>query len=189
MCGRRLGRRASRTSTITPRTNCFRQSVHQYFQLVGLDGTAFVTARFWKLRSGTTGIPRALPNRKEDHETMAIAIGVLAAATVAAFAAEPVKMMDTKMGKVMATEKGMTLYTFDKDAKGKSNCDPDCLKKWPAFHADAKAKAEGEWSLVKAADGKEMWAYEGKPLYTYAEDKKAGEMNGDGVGGVWHIAK
>lgn len=120
---------------------------------------------------------------------MVIAMGVLAAATVAAFAAEPVKMMDTKMGKVMATEKGMTLYTFDKDAKGKSNCDADCLKKWSAFHADAKAKAEGEWSLVKAADGKEMWAYEGKPLDTYADDKKAGEMKGDGVGGAWHIAK
>ncbi|MGO7594152.1 hypothetical protein AB9E13_34020, partial [Rhizobium leguminosarum] len=24
----------------------------------------------------------------------------------------------------------------------------------------------------------------GKPLYTYVEDKKAGEANGDGVGGV-----
>ncbi len=31
--------------------------------------------------------------------TMLIAIGVLAAAMVAAFAAEPVKMMDTKMGR------------------------------------------------------------------------------------------
>ncbi len=98
-------------------------------------------------------------------------------------------MVDTKMGKVLATEKGMVLYTFDKDTKGKSNCDKDCLKKWPAFHAGAKAKAEGEWTLVKAADGKEMWAYEGKPLYTYVEDKKAGEANGDGVGGVWHAAK
>jgi len=42
-------------------------------------------------------------------------------------------MVDTKMGKVFATEKGMTLYTFDKDTKGKSNCDGDCLKMWPAY--------------------------------------------------------
>ncbi|MGO7486547.1 COG4315 family predicted lipoprotein [Rhizobium ruizarguesonis] len=118
-----------------------------------------------------------------------IAIGALTALAGSAFAAEPAKMVDTKMGKVLATEKGMVLYTFDKDTKGKSNCDKDCLKKWPAFHAGAKAKAEGEWTLVKAADGKEMWAYEGKPLYTYVEDKKAGEANGDGVGGVWHAAK
>ncbi|MDB5526649.1 MAG: hypothetical protein JWM58_4412 [Rhizobium sp.] len=98
-------------------------------------------------------------------------------------------MVDTKMGKAFADEKGMILYTFDKDTKDKSNCDMDCLKMWPAFHAGDNAKAEGEWSLVKAADGKEMWAYEGKPLYTFVKDKKAGETNGDGVGGVWHLAK
>jgi predicted lipoprotein with Yx(FWY)xxD motif len=120
---------------------------------------------------------------------MLIAIGLVSALGGSAFAAEPAKMVDTKMGKALADEKGMILYTFDKDAKGKSNCDADCLKKWPAFHAAVSAKAEGEWSLVKAADGMEMWAYEGKPLYTYAEDKKAGEANGDGVGGVWHLAK
>ncbi|TIX38252.1 MAG: hypothetical protein E5V36_22130, partial [Mesorhizobium sp.] len=34
-----------------------------------------------------------------------------------------------------------------------------------------------------------MWAYEGKPLYTFIKDKKAGDVTGEGVGGVWHIAK
>ena len=43
--------------------------------------------------------------------------------------------------------------------------------------------------MVQASDGKDIWAYEGKPLYTYAKDMKAGETNGDGVGGVGHIAK
>ncbi|WP_431320459.1 COG4315 family predicted lipoprotein [Rhizobium sp. YTU87027] len=122
-------------------------------------------------------------------KTLIVSMGLLAATAFSAFAAEPAKMVDTKMGKILADAKGMTLYTFDKDAMGKSNCDAACLKKWPALHAAAKAKAEGEWSLVKAADGKEMWAYEGKPLYTFAGDKKPGDMTGDGVGGVWHVAK
>ncbi|PSH62647.1 hypothetical protein CU102_25120 [Phyllobacterium brassicacearum] len=122
-------------------------------------------------------------------KSILVAMGIVAAGSLSAFAAEPVKMMDTKMGKVMTTPKGMTLYTFDKDTKDKSNCDAKCLKNWPAFHADAKAKAEGEWTLVKDADGKDMWAYEGKPLYMFAKDKKAGDMTGDGVGGVWHLAK
>jgi len=122
-------------------------------------------------------------------KTLIVSAGLLAAIAFAAFAAEPAKMVDTKMGKILANAKGMTLYTFDKDAMGKSNCDEACLKKWPAFHAAAKAKAEGEWTLVKAADGKEMWAYEGKPLYTFAGDKKPGDMTGDGVGGVWDVAK
>jgi predicted lipoprotein with Yx(FWY)xxD motif len=122
-------------------------------------------------------------------KTLLVTVSLLAVTAISTFAAEPAKMVDTKMGKILTTEKGMTLYTFDKDAKDKSNCDKACLKKWPAFHAAAKAKAEGEWSLVKAGDGKEMWAYEGKPLYMFVDDKMAGDMKGDGVGGVWHVAK
>jgi predicted lipoprotein with Yx(FWY)xxD motif len=34
-----------------------------------------------------------------------------------------------------------------------------------------------------------MWAYEGKPLYTYSKDKKPGDATGEGVGGVWRAAK
>ncbi|MDM9620756.1 hypothetical protein [Rhizobium sp. S96] len=122
-------------------------------------------------------------------KTLILSIGLLTATAFSAVAAEPAMMVDTKMGKVMADAKGMTLYTFDKDTAGKSNCDKACLKKWPAFHAAAKSKAEGEWTLVKAADGKEMWAYGGKPLYTFSGDMKGGDMNGEGMGGVWHVAK
>ena len=101
----------------------------------------------------------------------------------------PFKEAESSAGDILVDGKGMTLYTFDKDTAGKSNCDKACLKKWPAFHAAAKSKAEGEWTLVKAADGKEMWAYGGKPLYTFTGDKKSGDMNGDGVANLWHVAK
>lgn len=122
-------------------------------------------------------------------KSVVAAFVITAMSSLAAFAAEPAKTMDTKDGKIFTTEKGMTLYTFDKDAMGKSNCDAKCLKNWPAYHAASGAKAEGEWTLVKSSDGKEMWAYEGKPVYTYVKDMKSGDINGDGVGGVWHVAK
>ena len=32
-------------------------------------------------------------------------------------------------------------------------------------------------------------ADEGQPLYTYAKDKKPGDVKGDNVGKVWHVAK
>ncbi|TIX62921.1 MAG: hypothetical protein E5V33_14030, partial [Mesorhizobium sp.] len=32
-------------------------------------------------------------------------------------------------------------------------------------------------------------AYDGKPVYTFVKDKKAGDVSGDGVAGVWHIVK
>ena len=99
------------------------------------------------------------------------------------------KMTETVGGKILTTAAGHTLYTFDKDKNGASSCDAACLKIWPAYHASAKAKPVAPWTKVKASDGKDMWAYNGKPVYTYIKDKKAGDTEGDGVGGNWHIIK
>lgn len=120
-----------------------------------------------------------------------IAIGMSAVLMTAgmAFAAEPAMMRNTPKGEIFTTVKGMTLYTFDKDKAGASNCYDSCATTWPALKADAKAKADGSWTVVDRTDGTKMWAYDGKPLYTYAKDKKAGDMNGEGIGGVWHMAK
>ncbi len=104
-------------------------------------------------------------------------------------AAEPWKSMDTAAGKVYANAAGMTLYTFDKDAGGASNCYDACAAMWPPFKADAMDKSAGDWTVVVRKDGARMWAYEGKPLYTFSKDKKPGDATGDGFGGVWHAAK
>ena len=120
-----------------------------------------------------------------------IALGLAAAVVAgsAAFAAGPWKIMDTAAGKVWADDKGMTLYTFDKDEKGKSSCYDQCAKNWPPFAAGAGAAAEGDWTIVDRTDGTKMWAYDGKPLYTFAKDAKPGDATGDMAGGVWHAAK
>jgi len=116
-------------------------------------------------------------------------LSALALGTLPASAAEPAKTVSTPKGTVLADMKGMTLYTFDKDEPGKSNCYETCAKNWPPFMADAGAKASGEWSIVERKDGSRMWAYDGKPLYTFVKDKMSGEVVGDAVGGVWHLAK
>jgi len=46
-----------------------------------------------------------------------------------------------------------------------------------------------KWTHVTRDDGSMQWAYDGKPLYTFVKDKKAGDMTGDGVKDVWHVAK
>lgn len=120
---------------------------------------------------------------------IALAAALLAATTALGFAAEPAKVAETSMGKVYTDAKGMTLYTFDRDEAGKSNCNDNCAKNWPPFMAAADAKAEGKWTIVARADGTKMWALGGKPVYTYVKDTKAGEMTGEGVNGVWHLAK
>ena len=85
--------------------------------------------------------------------------------------------------------KGMTLYTFDRDAGGKSACNGPCATNWPPLMATGDAKASGDWTIVTRDDGGKQWAYKGKPLYTWAKDAKPGDKTGDGVNNVWHTAK
>jgi predicted lipoprotein with Yx(FWY)xxD motif len=111
------------------------------------------------------------------------------AAATSAFAAAPVKTMESSKGKVVADEKGMTLYTFKNDKKDVSSCYDDCAKAWPPFMADSKAKASGAYSIVDRKDGKKQWAKDGMPLYFFVKDTKAGDVAGDGVKGVWNAAR
>jgi predicted lipoprotein with Yx(FWY)xxD motif len=115
---------------------------------------------------------------------------LLMAAAVAlptmAFAAEPAMEKDG----MFTDHKGMTLYTFAKDSAGKSMCNDKCAANWPPLMATAGDKSMGDWTVIKRDDGKMQWAYEGKPLYTFVMDKKAGDMTGEGkMDGAWHVAK
>ena len=90
---------------------------------------------------------------------------------------------------VMANKEGKTLYTFDKDAAGKSNCNCGCAAAWPPFVVANPALAGGDFSIVKRDDGAPQWAFKGMPLYFFAGDAKAGDANGDNQGGVWHLLR
>ena len=89
---------------------------------------------------------------------------------------------------ILTDANGMTLYTFDKDTPGVSNCYDDCAVNWPPAFAGDDAVAEGDFTLVERTDGTQMWAYKGWPLYYWKDDTKPGDITGDGVGGVWHLA-
>jgi predicted lipoprotein with Yx(FWY)xxD motif len=117
-----------------------------------------------------------------------LVVSTLALGTFAAIAAtpEPAAMGDTAKGKIWVDNNGMTLYSFDKDATGKSNCNDKCAAEWPPLAAAADAKASGDFTIVTRDDGSLMWAYDGKPLYTFVDDKKVGDVTGDNVDG-FHI--
>jgi predicted lipoprotein with Yx(FWY)xxD motif len=83
----------------------------------------------------------------------------------------------------------MTLYTFDKDKKGVSNCYNDCAVKWPPLMGEAGMDLAKGYSLIDRKDGSTQVAYKGQPLYLWFKDKKPGDMTGDGVKGVWHTAR
>ncbi len=112
-------------------------------------------------------------------KTLLVAISLLMAVTVSA----------AHHGKILTNKAGMTLYTFDKDSQGNSNCYGGCAIKWPPYLAQEDAKAKGSWGLTTRKDGSKQWTFNGQPLYTWVGDKKAGDTTGDGVGGVWHVAE
>lgn len=117
-----------------------------------------------------------------------LALGLMGGAALAQTAA-PAAPAETPKGKVLANAKGMTLYTFDKDAPGKSNCNGPCAQNWPPLAAAADAKPSGDWTVVTRDDGSKQWAYKGKPLYAWSKDAKPGDTTGDGFNGAWRIAK
>ncbi len=118
-----------------------------------------------------------------------IAVGALTLGACARMDPLPAsfKTADTKVGKVLADSKGMTLYIFDKDVPGKSNCKGKCATAWPPIMAGASAKATGKVSIITRGDGSKQWAFDKMPLYGWVKDKKPGDVTGDGRGGVWHV--
>ena len=90
---------------------------------------------------------------------------------------------------VLGNRDGRTLYTFDKDSAGKSNCSGGCAAAWPAFTVGNASLAGGDFSIVVRDDGTQQWALLGKPLYFFAGDARPGDINGDNQGGVWHAMR
>lgn len=100
----------------------------------------------------------------------------------------PAKTADTSKGKVLVDPKGMTLYTWDRDTTaGKSGCNGQCATNWPPLLAAADAKATGDYTVVARDDGAKQWAFKGKPLYYWKDDKKAGDVEGDNRNNIWHV--
>ncbi|MCZ4607103.1 SCO0930 family lipoprotein [Streptomyces sp. Lzd4kr] len=120
------------------------------------------------------------------------AAGQEGAATQAASAGELTVATNAELGELLTDSDGMTLYRFDKDVAdpAKSNCDGDCATKWPPVPAnDAKAGVGIDKNLlgsVTRTDGSKQLTIDGWPAYRYAKDTKAGDVNGQGVGGTWY---
>lgn len=112
--------------------------------------------------------------------TFAISLPLLAA---------PIHTADSAEGEILTNEAGMSLYVFEKDQAGVSNCNDQCADNWPPLMATAKDKAEGDYDIIKRADGVLQWSYKEQPLYLWKDDKAAGDVFGDGKFDVWHLAK
>jgi len=106
-----------------------------------------------------------------------------------------VKLADNAtLGKVLTDDAGKTLYFFSVDANGKSGCtSTGCLAAWPVFYKENGSIATGldsaDFETITRTDGNKQTTYKGWPLYYFAADANAGDVNGEAVGGVWFVAK
>lgn len=92
---------------------------------------------------------------------------------------------------VLTTFDGYTVYTFDNDESGVSNCDATCAGTWPPLPVAGEATGgegvTGTVSTITRDDGSTQVTYDDQPLYLFSGDATPGETNGDGVGGIWHV--
>lgn len=103
-----------------------------------------------------------------------------------AFASEP----PVRIGNGLLTgTDGMTLYTYDNDAPGKSACNGPCTSVWHPLAAGATDASTGDFDVIVRDDGGKQWTYKGKPLYFWGQEQRPGEKGGDGYRGLWHAAK
>jgi predicted lipoprotein with Yx(FWY)xxD motif len=105
-----------------------------------------------------------------------------------------IALADSSLGKIIVDGEGKTLYMFTPDEGGTPTCYDDCAAAWPALTADdAAAVTAGagldasKISVVDRTDGGKQVKYGDWPLYFFAKDAAAGDVNGQGVGDKWYV--
>jgi predicted lipoprotein with Yx(FWY)xxD motif len=97
------------------------------------------------------------------------------------------------VGPMLVDGQGRTLYLWEADTSDKSTCADACAEAWPPATTKAAVTAGGSvdaklLGTSERADGTTQVTYAGHPLYTFAGDTAAGQLNGqgsDGFGAEW----
>jgi predicted lipoprotein with Yx(FWY)xxD motif len=92
---------------------------------------------------------------------------------------------------VLTTAKGLTIYTFARDTKNKSNCtSSSCVHFWPIVKGPVSGSGvSGTFGTITRTDGTKQATWNGHPLYTYIGDSAPGQAKGNNLnidGGVWN---
>ena len=111
----------------------------------------------------------------------------------ASMSAAGLKVAESKAGQIVVADNGLSVYYFTKDTKdsGTSACTGDCLVAWPPVTTTSDTPAvegvTGTVGTIPTADGQKQVTINGMPIYYYEKDKAAGDITGQGVGGVWYL--
>jgi len=97
----------------------------------------------------------------------------------------------SSLGSILTAGAGMSLYLFDNDTPGMSNCSGGCLESWPALlinHGTAALKdVTGTLGTITRGDGSVQVTVNDMPVYYWANDAAAGDAGGHSLGSVWWL--
>jgi predicted lipoprotein with Yx(FWY)xxD motif len=90
---------------------------------------------------------------------------------------------NSSVGQYLADPSDKTLYTYNSDSTGVSNCSGLCLRAWPAYvDKGSTTNLPAGVSTIKRTDNGEIqYTYKGMPLYYFAGDSGPGQVTGNGV--------
>jgi len=101
---------------------------------------------------------------------------------------------DSPLGEIIVDADGMTAYYFDKDVpnSGSSSCSGECAVAWPSITAAAATPVVDEGitatvGTITGVAGETQITVNGLPIYLFQKDTAPGDVNGQGVGGVWWV--
>lgn len=98
-----------------------------------------------------------------------------------------------ELGRFLVGPEGMTLYRFNPDQPGVSNCYDQCAILWPPLLIEegqtprGNAGVVGELGTTARDDGTIQVTYQGMPLYYWINDQAPGDATGQGLDGVWFV--
>jgi predicted lipoprotein with Yx(FWY)xxD motif len=91
----------------------------------------------------------------------------------------------TSVGRLLVTERQLSVYVSDRDAPDSSACDTECSKTWIPMVAPASVSPHGDWTTFLRSDGTRQWAFRHQALYRYALDHRPYSLAGSDVPS-WH---
>ncbi len=160
--------------------------------IIGLAGITLLLAACSTAGSGSTS---ASASASASASSAAASASASASESTPASGGDAVTITLTasSLGPILTDQAGRTVYRFTPDSANTSTCTGGCAANWPAVTVTSGASAAagdgvtGTVGTMTRDDGSTQVTVNGFPVYYFAGDTAAGNVNGQGVGGNWFV--